>query len=75
MQINGSHTQIQPRLELPNLSFTIKKILIYISIVNCQNRMQGRVYCRKASFAQTDSTTKRTHNKHGLQINRSTSRS
>jgi hypothetical protein len=37
--------------------------------------MQGRVYCRKASFAQTNSTTKRTHNKYGLQINRSTSRS
>ena len=65
----------QTRLELPILSFTTKKILIYISIVTCQIRMQGTVHCRNASFSQRNSTTKRKHNKYGLQINSSTSRS
>jgi hypothetical protein len=52
-------------------------MLIYFSSVTCKIRMQGRefVHCTKASFSQTNSTTKRTHNKYGLQINRSTSRS
>jgi hypothetical protein len=72
MQINSSYTQISNTLRA---SHPTKKILIYFSIVTCKIRMQGRIHCRKASFSQTNSTTKHKHNKYGLQINSSTSRS
>ena len=75
MQINSSHTQIPNTLRTSHPEFYDKKILIYISIVTCQIRMQGTVHCRNASFSQRNSTTKRKHNKYGLQINSSTSRS